>query len=233
MRSLALGLIALMAAMSCAHAADRMALAGTEISGLGSYTYAGIVMPLARSSPERGPAVRHWLERLTYEYDNAGIEHDAERYGYAPAIGWQQPLRGGYVSGYAGARLAHTDLSPADPGNDDDGTTVRGFLQGDAMLPLGERIENEIVAGFELGYGDYYVRDRLMVRSGNLRLGPEVVFKGGDDYDGWQAGIALGGLHVSERLQLLVRGGISGQRDESNSAYGSIELLMFMPGGAR
>jgi len=173
MRPLALALFTLVAGTTAAHAAERMALAGTEISGLGSYTYAGIIMPLARSSPDRGLAVRHWLERLTYEYDGAGnIEHDAERYGYAPAIGWQQPFGGGDVSGYAGARLAHTDLSPDDPGSDDDGTTVRGFLQGDAMLPFGDRIENEIVGGFELRYGDYYVRDRLMVRTGaSLRIG--------------------------------------------------------------
>jgi hypothetical protein len=211
-----------------ARADDHVALAGTELSGLGTYTYLGIVSPLGDSRLGHGLVMRHWLERLTYEYDGpGGANIEAERYGYAPALGWQMPLGEGSAALYAGLRFAHTDLDPNDSGNDEAGHTNRVFLQADAFTPVGERVENQFVGSFETRYSDYYVRDRLLFRfDGKHAVGPEVILKGGRDYEGWQAGLAVGGFRIFERVGLLVRGGISGQQGESSTGYGSLEFVM-------
>ena len=217
----ALSLLALTAG-----ADDQVVLAGTEWSRLGSYTYAGIISPLGEASPGNGLVMRHWLERLTYEYDSSGQEFDAERYGYAPALGYQTALWGGYAGIYGGIRLAHTDLSPDDPGNKDEGNTARFFLQADAVTPISAVVENQVVAGFETRYSGYYLRDRLQIQIGQgLTAGPEAVLKGGEDYDGWQAGLSLGGLTPWPGLVLTLRGGISGQSDEDNTGYAGIEFV--------
>ena len=219
-------LVVALTATQLAHAREHVALAGTEYSGLGSYTYLGIISPLGSAELGHGFVMRHWLERLTYQYDSAGVNIDAERYGYAPSLGYQTPLGRGHAGLYAGLRIAHTDLSPNDPGNPEEGHTNRVFLQADADTPIGERAENQLVTSFETRYSDYYVRDRLLFRTGKLSFGPEVVFKGGRDYNGWQAGLALGGIKLRENLGLLLRGGISAQDGESSTGYGSLELVM-------
>lgn len=220
-------LLALLASSRFAGAGENLALAGSEVSDLGSYTYVGIITPFATRQPGKGFVLRNWLERLTYTYDIAGLDIDAERYGYAPALGYQTPLAGGYAAAYAGLRFAHTDLSPEDPANDEDGSTQRVFLQVDAGTPIGARAENQLVLSFETRYSDYYVRDRLMFRVGERRtVGPEVIFKGGRDYAGWQLGLAVGGMQISDNIGLLLRGGISAQDGESNAGYASLELIM-------
>lgn len=214
-------------ALRVATAGDHVVLAGSEWSRLGGYTYAGVISPLGEGTLGDGLVMRHWLERLTYEYDKDGGTVDAVRYGYAPALGYQAPLWGGHVGGYAGLRLAHANLSPDDPGNRDEGDTARFFLQADAIHPVGAGAENQLVAEFETRYGGYYVRDRLMFRLGNgLSLGPEAVVKGGDDYDGWQAGVSLGGIRLLPALSVTVRAGIAGQRDESNCGYFGVEFVV-------
>ena len=211
-----------------ARADDHVALAGTELSGLGTYTYLGIVSPLGDARLGHGLVMRHWLERLTYEYDGpGGANIEAERYGYAPALGYQLPVGESSLAFYAGVRISTTDLDPEDPGNDEEGHTNRVFLQADAFTPIAGRAENQFVGSFETRYSDYYVRDRLLFKfDGQHSVGPEVVLKGGRDYEGWQAGLALGGLRLFERVGLVVRGGISGQDGESNTGYGSVEFVM-------
>jgi len=220
-------LIAALAGIPPAHGADNVGLAGTEYSGLGSYTYAGIVTPLTSEHLGNGIVMRHWLERLTYEYDAGTTRIHAERYAYAPALGYQSPFAGGSIGVYGGLRIAHLDLTPDDPGNDEEGHTNRVFFDLDAFTPLGARAENQVIASFETKYDDYYFRDRLMFRTGERYLfGPEAIVKGGRDYKGWQAGLALGGIRLGEKLGLVVRGGISAQDGESNTAYGSLEFAM-------
>jgi len=210
-------------------AAGHVGLAGSEVSRLGSYTYVGIISPLGNGKLGDGLVMRHWLEYLTYEYETGGRDVDAERFGYAPALGYQTRLWGGYAGFYGGLRLAHTDLDPNDRDNKDEGNTARFFLQADALTPVGRNAENQLVAELETRYSGYYVRERLMFRLGaSLMLGPEAVVKGGEDYDGWQAGLALGGIRVMPGLTLTLRGGVSGQRDQSNSGYAGLEFVMSM-----
>ena len=120
-------LVAALAGIRLAQAADNVALAGTEYSGLGSYTYVGVISPLGHEHLGNGFVMRNWLERLTYEYDGAAARIHAERFAYAPALGYQAPLAGGSIAVYGGLRIAHLNLSPNDPGNDEEGHTNRVF----------------------------------------------------------------------------------------------------------
>lgn len=227
MKRFLLLLAGLAAVAGRAAAAEHVALAGSEWSRLGSYTYAGVISPLGDGRLGNGLVMRHWLEWLTYEYEAGAQDVDAQRYGYAPALGYQSSLWGGYAGFYGGVRLAHTDLSPNDPGNRDEGDTSRFFVGMDAMTPLGGIAESQFVAELETRYSGYYVRERLMFRLGNgLTFGPEAVVKGGEDYDGWQAGVSLGGITPLPGLGVTLRGGIGDQRDASSSVYLGIEFVL-------
>ena len=102
MKRAALLLLALALGSGPLAAADHVGLAGSEVSGLGSYTYVGIISPLGNGTLGDGLVMRHWLEYLTYEYETGGRDVDAERFGYAPALGYQTRLWGGYAGFYGG-----------------------------------------------------------------------------------------------------------------------------------
>jgi len=222
-RSIAIALCVLAAGQ--ASAADTLLLTGTEWSPLGSYTYAGAIQPLGRGSFGQGWVMRHWVDRLTYNYDGAQPDIHAESFGYSPALGFQRAFGSTHAGLYGATRIAHTRLTPDDRGNSDRGTQVRFSIQADAYTPLGDLAENQLIAQAEIGNGGYYVRDQLLFKLlGSYKLGPEIAIKGSEEYKAWQAGAALGGLRLGERVNLLLRGGINQQQGQTREGYVSVEL---------
>lgn len=107
------------------------------------------------------------------------------------------------------------------------GVLKRVFFQVDGLSAIRPGIENQIVAQAETGTGGYYLRNRMFFRTtGNELLGPKLVFKGGKDYQDWQAGLAYGGLTFSRRLQLVLRAGLAGQKCKPAGGYAGAEMLM-------
>lgn len=217
----------LLAAHTCL-AAEATVLSGLELAGRNaSYLYAGVLSPLTESADGRRWVVRHWFDRVTYRYDSGGQKIDAEAIAYAPALGYQTRMGDGQFGLYAGLRFAHTRLRPDDPGNVSRGFQNRLFFQTDILSAVAPGIENQLVAQAETGTRGYYLRDRLLLRTrGDGTLGPEIVLKGGRDYQGWQAGLAYGGPSFGQGLHLVLRAGLAGQRGESSGGYGGAELSM-------
>jgi hypothetical protein len=210
-----------------AQAADNLFLGGTDQSSLGSYSYLGALVPIGQSKLGDGWVMRQWLDRLTYQYNGSVPGIRAEAYGYAPAIGYQWPVSDGsnHAGLYAGLRVAHTQLSQDDPSNVDRGTRARFSLQGELTSQLGAMAQNQFLAQGEFGNGAYFVRDRLAWRVlGHYTFGPEVIAKGSRVYQAREAGLCFGGIALTSRMSLLVRGGVNQQPGEPTVGDFSVEM---------
>ncbi len=227
MKRLPARVILLLSIATSAHAADDLFLGGTDQSSLGSYSYLGALVPIGQGKLGDGWVMRQWFDRLTYRYNGSVPGIRAEAYGYAPAIGYQWPVSDGnnHAGLYAGLRVAHTELSPDDPGNVDRGTRVRFTLQGELTSQLGATAQNQFLAQGEFGNGAYFVRDRLAWRVfGHYTLGPEVIAKGSRVYQAREAGLCFGGIALTSRVSLLVRGGVNQQPGEPTVGDFSVEM---------
>lgn len=227
MRTRAIYLLCAIATAGSADAADSLLLTGTEQSPLGDYAYVGVLTPLGRGSLGNGWVMRHWLDRVTYDYDTGNAKVAAQSYGYSPAVGYQQPVGVSRVGIYGAVRIGHTSLSPDDPANVDRGTRARFSVQADAFTPIGTRVENQLIVQAEIGNGGYYARDRLQMRClQHYAVGPEIVLKGSREYSAMQAGLAFGGISLGKRTALLLRAGAVHQRDRSSEMYAGAEVTL-------
>jgi hypothetical protein len=212
---------------AAAQSADSLFLAGTDQSSLGSYSYLGALVPVGQSKLGDGWVMRQWIDRLTYRYNGSVPDIHAEAYGYAPAIGYHWPMSGGshHAGLFAGLRVAHTQLNPDDRSNVDRGTRARLSLQGELTSQLGAMAQNQLLAQGELGNGAYYVRDRLAWRVfGHYTFGPEAIAKGSREYRAREVGVCFGGIALTSRASLLVRGGVDQQPGQPTVGDFSVEL---------
>jgi hypothetical protein len=217
----------MMGIAASAQGAESLLLTGSTESSIGSYTYVGALTPFPQSALGHGWVMRQWLDRVTYRYDGSAPDIRAEAYGYAPAIGYQWPMSAGdhHAGLYAGIRLAHTRLTPADPHNSDAGTRARFSVQGDLISRFGVLAQNQLLAQGEFGNGAYYVRDRLAWRLfSHYTFGPEATAQGSREYRAWEAGLCLGGIILIPRTSLLVRGGIKEQPGRPTAGEVGLEL---------
>lgn len=227
MKRLPARVILLLGIAASAQAADNLFLGGTDQSSIGSYSYLGALVPIGQSKLGDGWVMRQWFDRLTYRYNGSVPGIRAEAYGYAPAIGYQWPVSDGsnHAGLYAGLRVAHTQLSPDDPSNVDRGTRARFSLQGELTSQLGAMAQNQFLAQGEIGNGAYFVRDRLAWRVfGHYTFGPEAIAKGSRVYQAREAGLCLGGIALTSRMGLLVRGGVNQQPGEPTVGDFSVEM---------
>jgi hypothetical protein len=227
MRQVVIFLLCTLAAAGTASAADHLLLAGTQWARLGGYSYVGVLTPVGQGSFGNGWVMRHWLDRLTYQYDGSQPNIHAQSYGYSPALGYQGTRGNTRVGIYGAVRIAHTDLSPDDLSNADRGTHGRFSIQGEASTPLGTALENQLIAQVEIGNGGYFVRDRVVLRFlRSYTMGPEVAFKGNSEYSAWQAGLTFGGISLGERTRLLLGAGVNRQHTQSSEGYANIEFAV-------
>lgn len=208
--------------------AEGIGFAGVEASRLGNYGYVGHLSPWGGGNLGNGPLWRHWLEGITYRYDADARRIDATVFAYAPAVGYAWSGDKWSSSAYFGVRLAHTRLSPDDHGNRSRGSKTRPFAQADGIVRLAPGIEDYYVVQTELSDNRaYYLRNRLAIYVDQRRyVGPEIIFKGSRDFDGWQLGGLFGGIAVGERANLLLKAGMSGQKGERSAPYGGVELTV-------
>jgi hypothetical protein len=219
--------ILLLGIAASAQAADNLLLGGTDQSSLGSYSYLGALVPIGQGQLGDGWVMRQWFDRLTYRYNGSVPDIRAEAYGYAPAIGYQWPVGDGsnHAGLYAGLRVVHTQLSPDDLSNVDRGTHARFSLQGELTSQLGAMVQNQFLAQGEFGNGAYFVRDRLAWRVfGHYTFGPEAIAKGSSVYQAREAGLFFGGIALTSRMNLLVRGGVNQQPGEPTVGDFSVEM---------
>jgi len=206
MKQLPARVILLLGIAGSAQAADNLFLGGTDQSSLGSYSYLGALVPIGQGQLGNGWVMRQWFDRL---------------------IGYQWPVGDGsnHAGLYAGLRVVHTQLSPDDPSNVDRGTHARFTLQGELTSQLGAMVQNQLLAQGEFGNGAYYVRDRLAWRVfGHYTFGPEAIAKGSSVYQAREAGLFFGGIAITSRMSLLVRGGVNQQPGQPTVGDFSVEM---------
>jgi hypothetical protein len=227
MKPAAYFLVSALALSASARSADSLVLSGTEWSRFGTYSYIGAITPLDGGTLGDGWIMRQWVDRLTYQYRGGTAEIHAEGYGYAPAFGRQLPIGNSHVGLYGAVRIAHTSLEPDDRSNVDRGTHARFSIQAEASTRVGGWAENQLIASGEIGNGGYFARDRFVFRGpARLAWGPEVVFKGNNQYDARQFGLALGGLTLGRHVAIVLRGGVDDQRGQPNVGYAGVELAL-------
>lgn len=206
-------------------AAAGTVLAGAEASPESSYAYLGMVLPLAGGGEGAGRFVqRYWVDHLTYAYDGQPGEVEAEAWGGEAALGYTRALGRAWWAVYGGLTYRDTDLDPDDRSSEARGshTRLRLQLEGEADLVAGLRLNAN--ASYVFGLDAYWTRLRLFhPLTGHLRVGPELVFQGDDDYQANQVGVVLDGLRL-EQANLAVKAGVSRLEGQSSTGYVGFEL---------
>lgn len=205
--------------------AESLALAGFEAARTSSYGYVGFLAPLGDGTLGSGWVMRHWFDRLTYQYDTDSNTIKALSYAYSPAIGKAFSGDGWGATIYVGIVARHTGLTPDDPGNKNEGDKYRPFIQLDGTNRLSDRVESQSIVQVTAGQLGYYARERILYRYNDAYVaGGELIAKGATEYRGWQAGLVVGGFKLGDAGSVILRGGIAGQSGLSSSAYGAIEF---------
>ena len=206
-------------------AAESLALAGFEAARASTYGYLGFLVPLGDGTLGSGWLVRHWFDRLTYQYDTNSTTIKAVSYAYSPAIGKAFSGDGWAATVYLGIVARHTGLTPDDPGNQNAGDKYRPFVQLDSTNRLADRVESQSIVQVTAGQLGYYARERILYRYDSAHVaGGELIAKGATEFRGWQAGLVVGGFKLGDAGSAILRGGIAGQSGLSSSAYGAIEF---------
>lgn len=186
---------------------------GDDMSG-----YFGATWAAPGSRLGRGWAVRGLVSVGGYDYDAAAGTIDAEFVQADLLLIHQSSGAWGYFNMGGGARVTDTDLEPADPGNERQGSNWDGVVTADGMRNAGDWR----VGGFG-SYGvkmrEYYVRGEITRRlgSGDFRAGAEVLADGDENYD--RSGV--GAVLIYEPAgRFSLRAAIGGRDD--GEAYASI-----------
>lgn len=206
-------------------AAAGTVLAGAEAAPESSYAYLGMVLPLADGADGAGRFVqRYWVDHLTYAYDGQPGEVEAEAWGGEAALGYTRAQGRAWWAVYGGLAYRDTDLDPDDRSSEARGshTRLRLQLEGETDLVAGLRLNAN--ASYVFGVDSYWTRLRLFYPlAGGLRVGPELVYQGDDDYQANQVGAVLDGLRL-QQASLAVKAGISRLEGQSSTGYVGIEL---------
>jgi Cellulose biosynthesis protein BcsS len=224
---LAGGLMAggLLGAGAAAHADDRLWILTGEGYSDNYYFGGGLIIPFPRSHLGQGWVQRYWLDTFTYSYDAGEQQIDASVWGAEAMLGYQASRPGLSGAAYAGVRYSNAHLSPDDPGSALHGQQLfpKGQVEGEAMLSQNWRAS--AIAAYTLVLDGYWTRLRLLRNIGGTRLlGPEVIAQGDPDYSALKLGLVLGGIALSPKVFLNVKGGYRWQSG-FDSPYLGAELV--------
>ncbi|MGZ9114966.1 MAG: cellulose biosynthesis protein BcsS [Brevundimonas sp.] len=189
---MAAGVLGCILAASAASAQDRgVVFAGGEVSE-DSSGYFGVTWAMPGSALGRGWAIRGTASLGGYDYDRAPGTVDAEFVQGDVVLLHQTSGAWGYFNVGGGARITDTDLEPADPGNQREGSNWDIVLTADGMRNAGDwRFGGYGSYGVDMR--EYYLRGEVTRRlgSGSFRAGLEVVSDGDENYDRAGAGALL------------------------------------------
>ena len=101
-------------------------------------------------------------------------------------------------------------------------TNLRLQVEGETDLAADLRLNAN--ASYLFGLDAYWTRLRLFYPLGRgLRIGPEVIRQGDEDYQAGQIGLVLDGLRL-EQANLAVKAGVSRLEGEGSTGYVGFEL---------
>ncbi len=126
---------------------------------------------------------------------------------------------------YLGVRYSNAHLSPDDPGAALSGQQVfpKGQVEGETLLSPTWRIAG--IAAYTFILDGYWTRLRVLRSLADTRfIGPEVVAQGDPDYSALKLGVVFGGIPLSSKVFLNVKGGYRWQSG-ADSPYIGAELV--------
>lgn len=212
-------------AAACAQADDRLWILTGEGYRDNYYLGGGLLIPFPGSHLGQGWVQRYWLDTFTYTYEAGPRSIDSSVWGAEAMLGYQASRPGLSGAVYAGVRYSNAHLSPDDPGAALRGQQLfpKGQVEGEAMLSQNWRAN--AIAAYTLVLDGYWTRLRLLRGIGGTHLlGPEVIAQGDPDYSALKLGLVLGGIALTPKVFLNIKGGYRWQSG-ADSPYLGAELV--------
>jgi hypothetical protein len=205
-------------------AAERLLLAGAEVSEAAYYSYVGSVLPLGAQDAGRGWFQRYWLDRYGYEYDGAPGRVEADAFGAEAALGYGGSSEAGWWGVSLGVRYTDTDLSPDDPSATGRGSQFGGKVQldGEGTIATAWRLGG--IASYSNEQNAYWGRARVTrILDPTRAFGLEALANGNDEADATAAGLFFTFRPAAARFSLGLKAGYRFQ-DDADGAYGGVEI---------
>lgn len=218
--------------------AENLYLAGVSANDEGDYyAYIGSIIPILDSSLDSdGTLLKLWVNNSEFEYQGTlaggagGIptKFQGEGPGAEIAIGHRRTLTSKITSTtYIGLVWRDIDVSPNDPGTDVDDENAAIKLQQEFNVNLTNNFDISLMGSYNIGFDSYWSRLRPGYTFANgWKLGPEVIFLGGDVYDKQRYGVFLNGMSLGKLNLGLSLGNEEEASSSESSAYGSLSFSM-------
>lgn len=207
---------------------DTQVIAAGQVGGeRNSYGTVGVVHALPGSKLGDGWVARVFADEVTYKYNGTGNRSvDATGFGGSASVGYMGSGPQGWYGVYAGPAYKHVHESPVDPNSDARGGTISARVQAEGDLNTSQDTKINALAGTDISSNTgYWARVRPMVRvAGDIYAGPEGAVMGDQDYHAYQAGVAVVGIHLTDKTQVGINGGYRKTKDQAGTGYGGVEL---------
>ena len=226
------GLVGLTCAPSFAQEASdptRLLIAGTQIGGQSTYTYAGIVAPTGGGQLGDGWFYTGVVSWLTYEYDKdfgAGLETlKTSAHGVEIAKGYARSGPDYWLNMSVGLGYRDFRLSPDIATEKPRGGTLTLTPQIQGQRTLSDGVQWSAIGNYSFGADSFFTRTSLDFRiTDQWWLGPEAGYQEGKEYRIRQLGL-LGRYRGIPGLSLDFALGQQQQKDGERRAYGSAALV--------
>jgi len=214
--------------MNTVESTENLLVAAGQLGGQNnSYGTVGVITPLAGSKLGKGWVARVFADEVTYQFNGAGNrEIDALGLGGSASVGYMDSDDSGWYGVYAGPAYRYVRLSPNDPASKAKGGTVSARIQAEGEKNITQSMKINALAGTDVSSNTgYWARVRPLAKvEGDIYAGPEVSFMGDQDYKAYQVGLALVGIHLTDKTQVGINGGYRKTQDQPSSGYGGVEL---------
>lgn len=204
-------------------------IAGTQYSADSSYTYAGVVKPMAGSELGRGWYNTAILSWLTYRYDStdpAGISTEvrASSPGIEAGVGYGWKEEGLALTLSTSLGYRHTRVEPFVPANEKTGSILTLSPQLQLTVSLTPHLAASTLTSYAFGQKSAYARGRLMWQfDERWSAGLQETYQKGPNYRSTQHGLVLA-RDLANGYVLEGSAGISHPRDGDDSGYVSFGL---------
>lgn len=192
-----------------------------------SYGTVGVVAPLPGSQLGNGWVARVFADEVSYRFRGSRNQKvDAQGYGGSATVGYMVSDDKGWAGLYAGPAYRFVDLKPNDPTSKASGATVSARIQAEGERFVAQDTKMNVLGGTDISDNTgYWARGRVLQRvEGDIFIGPEGFVMGDQDYRAYQVGVAVVGMHLTDKTQIGINGGYRKTEDQDGAAYGGLEL---------
>lgn len=230
--------LALTGGTASVRARDILLLAGGGFAFRSFSQYTGAILPLKASDgafSQDGPLLRLWQKSFAFSYTTnlspggpANARIDAVGGSFTGEIGYQKKLSQGQVAGYVGLTYRHFGLSPNDPGADLNKDPIGIPVTFDGTWPVFDKVSVSTNLSYTVFHKDYWAQMKLGYHvSSTLKLGPEIVLQGGEEYRYVRFGGFISGIKL-DKVNLGLNFGLRDDRRENKqSLYGDLHISFF------